>query len=209
MTPSDPVIRPARPGDVEVAIPLMYSSGPAAFDYVCVARAKGDVFNFLRYAFVRNLGEFGYTHHRVAELDGEVVGIAAHFSGEKALPFLLTGMRAVFGVYGPWHGAGVVRRALQIEKIVQPPKGKLHYIAHVGVAPELRGRGIGAQLMRHLLDEGRALGRTVAALDVSVENPRARELYLRLGFHDVVERKSTLENKHARVANHIRMERTI
>ncbi len=187
----------------------MYSSGPAAFDYVCVAQAKSDVFDFLRYAFVRNLGEFGYTHHRTVELGGEVVGIGAQFSGENALPFLLTGMRAVFGTYGPWHGAGVVRRALQVEKVVQPPKGKLHYIAHLGIAPEMRSRGLGVKLVQHLLDEGKALGRTVAGLDVSVENPRARELYLRMGFKDVVERESKLQNKHARVANHIRMERAI
>lgn len=205
----EPLIRPARPEDVETALPLMYSSGPAAFDYVCVAQAKSDVFDFLRYAFVRNLGEFGYTHHRAVELDGEVVGIGAHFCGEQALRFLLTGMRAVLGTYGPWHGAGVVRRALQLEKIVQPPKGKLHYVAHLGIAPEMRSRGLGAKLVQHLLDEGKALGRTVAALDVSVENPRARELYLRMGFKDIVERESTLQNKHARVANHIRMERAI
>ncbi len=203
------LIRPARPEDVESAIPLIYSSGPAAFDYVCVARAKGDVFEFLRYSFTRDLGEFGYSHHRAVELDGEVVGIGAQFSGQTSLRFLLTGMRAVFGVYGPWHGAGVARRALRFVKIVESPKGSMHYIAHLGIAPELRSRGLGQKLVQHLLDEGRALGRTTAALDVSVENPRARELYLRMGFKDVVERQSTLKNEHATVPSHIRMERAI
>src|SRR5262249_20334181 len=156
------------------------------FDYVCIARAKSDVFDFLRHSFVNNLGELGYAHHRTVELDGEVVGIGAQFSGENALPFLLSGMRAVFGSYGLRHGVGVVRRALQLEKIVQPPKGKLHYVAHLGIAPEMRSRGLGAKLVQALLDEGKALGRTVAGLDVNVENPRARELYLRMGFKDVV-----------------------
>jgi len=204
-----PLIRTAHPDDVEAAIPLIYSSGPAAFDYVCVAREKSDVFEFLRYSFTRNLGELGYSHHRALELDGEVVGIGAQFSGETSLRFLVTGMRAVFGVYGLRHGAGVVRRALQFEKIVEPPKGSMHCIAHLGIAPEMRSRGLGQKLVQHLLDEGKALGRTTAALDVSVENPRARELYLRMGFKDIVERKSTLKNQHATVPSHIRMEKPI
>ncbi len=90
-----------------------------------------------------------------------------------------------------------------------PPKGNQHCVAHLGIAPELRSHGLGQKLVQHLLDEGRALGRTKAVLDVSVENPRARELYLRMGFKDVVEHTSTLKNQHAIVPSHIRMERAI
>jgi ribosomal protein S18 acetylase RimI-like enzyme len=73
----------------------------------------------------------------------------------------------------------------------------------------MRSRGLGQKLVQHLLDEGKALGRTQAGLDVSVENPRAHELYLRMGFKDIVEHTSTLRNEHAIVPSHIRMERAI
>ena len=50
------------------------------------------------------------------------------------------------------------------------------------------------------------MGRTRAALDVSVENPRAQALYERLDFEVTEECMSKLENSTARVPDHRRME---
>ena len=47
--------------------------------------------------------------------------------------------------------------------------------------PEARGRGIGARLIRRLMEECAAAGRRLT-LQVLVTNP-AKRLYQRLGFH--------------------------
>ncbi len=53
-------------------------------------------------------------------------------------------------------------------------------IMDVALAPEYRGRGIGAALLRALVDEAEASGRKLS-IHVEVNNP-ARALYERLGF---------------------------
>lgn len=199
--------RPATAADVEAAVPLIYSSGPAAFDYVFAARGK-TAQDFLRAAFVRGDGEFGYRSHVLALIDGEVTGIGAAFSGDAGLPYTLAAARQILSVYGA-GAPGPIRRGLQVERVVVPPKADIHYLAHLGVAPLWRSRGIGAQLVDHLIRQGVALGRRTAALDVAATNPRAQALYERLGFVVTGTRHSTLRSDTATIADHHRMERPI
>jgi ribosomal protein S18 acetylase RimI-like enzyme len=201
--------RPAQPSDAEAAVPLMYSSGPATFDYIFITRSRDEVAEYLRTAFRDDRGELGYANHTVAELDGEVVGLGTAYSGGDAGRFLVGGLLGLLSFYGPLRTPVIVSRVLRMERIIQPPKGDLHYVAHLGVAPELRSRGIGQRIVEHLLEGGRELGRETAALDVSVENPRAQALYERLGFTPTKECISTLKNRHSYVPSHIRMERAL
>ncbi|MFI5894845.1 GNAT family N-acetyltransferase [Actinoplanes sp. NPDC051513] len=60
----------------------------------------------------------------------------------------------------------------------------LGWIVQVGVAPQARGRGIGAALMRESLARMAADGAGEAWLNVNVNNPGAAGLYRRLGFAD-------------------------
>ena len=57
-------IRAARADDVAAAVPLIYSSGPAAFDYV-LARNGADATAFLAHAFANGAGEVGHRNHVV------------------------------------------------------------------------------------------------------------------------------------------------
>lgn len=201
-------MRPARPDDADAAAPLIYSSGPAAFDYVFSHRTPTSAREFLHRVFQRPGGQFGYRNHVVAVLDGEVVGTGAAYSGRDALRFTIAAPRTIFGNYG-MRAFAVIRRGIQVESVIPPPKANLHYIAHLGVSPDLRSHGIGSRILEHLLEQGRAMGRKTAALDVSVENPRAEALYERLGFRTVHEIQSRLANETATVPHHRRMERPL
>ena len=109
--------------------------------------------------------------------------------------------------YGFFDALRIIRRGLQIEKIIVPPsRADMFYIGNVAVLPALRGRGIGRQIMEHMHAEGRRQGAAVCALDVSAANPRAEALYTRLGYRVVKENVSRLENATGRVADHRRME---
>jgi ribosomal protein S18 acetylase RimI-like enzyme len=64
----------------------------------------------------------------------------------------------------------------------QPVSDEEYYIEHLAVLPELRGQGIGKQLMEFAENQARAKGLKRLALDVEIENEGARRFYKRLGF---------------------------
>ena len=198
-------IRPARPDDADAAVPLIYSSGPAVTDYI-FACGQDETFACLKRGFERDAGALGYGIHIVAEADGRIVGAGAGFSGDAPVRFLVLGALNIFVCRGVGQSPGVIRRALQIEQMIRPPKRHEQCVAHLGVVPAFRSRGVGALIIQHILDEGRRLGHRVAVLDVSVENPRAQALYERLGFVVTHEYPSTLRSEYAVVPGHRRME---
>jgi len=196
--------RPAETDDVEAAVPLIYSSGPEAFNYVFTDKAQ----EFLKYAFQDGAGEFGYRNHVVGILNGEIVCAGAGFTGETTLAFTIAAARQILSFYGV-NGIGVIIRGLRIEQIIKPPSNTLYVVAHLGVKPELRGQGIGTQLVTHLLSEQFITGIKMAALDVAVTNPRAQALYERMGFTTTETIKSSLSNQWGTVVNHRRMEKPL
>lgn len=62
-------------------------------------------------------------------------------------------------------------------------------VANVAVSPGHRGQGIGAMLVRGVLDHVRAAGALDCWLEVRASNSAARRLYAQLGFDDVGVRK--------------------
>ncbi|MEN0106268.1 MAG: GNAT family N-acetyltransferase [Pseudomonas sp.] len=191
--------RPARADDVDAAIPLIYSSGPAAFDYVF---GQAQVKDFLRQVFIGKRGQFSHRQHWVGERDGQVVAAGTLVSAEANLSNMLAATWQILRFYGI-KAPGVMYRGLQMEHLIQPPKKRLSYLAHLGVQTELTGQGIGSQLIDYLLKLGCARGLPKAALDVSAENPLAQALYERLGFEVKAQRISTLPG----VPDHHYMER--
>ncbi len=68
------------------------------------------------------------------------------------------------------------------------------HITNIAVAEEYRGRGIGKQLTRALLQYLSNLGACYATLEVRVSNERAQHLYKTLGFVSVGKRKRYYED---------------
>lgn len=184
--------RPARSDDAEAAVPLIYSSGPAAFDYVFGGTPKGTAQDFLHKAFVSGAGQFGYRQHWVGEQDGRVVAVGTALSGEVNLRNMRVAAGQIMGFYGPLHCWKVLWSGLQMERIVLPPPKCTFYLAHLGVNRASTGQGIGTQLIDYLLQQGRDAGFSITALDVSAGNPLAQRLYERLGFVVQIERASHL-----------------
>lgn len=200
-------IRSARADDAEATVPLIYSSGPAAFDYV-FARAGADARAFLARAFVDGAGEFGWRHHVVGEWNGRVVAAGSGFGRDTAAGFTLAAARQIMRHYG-WRAGGPILRGLRTERLIRPPVRSEHYLGHLGVAPEWRGHGFGAALVEWLVEEGRQHACRCAVLDVAADNPRAQALYQRLGFRVTREYRSHLRNRHGAVPGQRRMERSL
>ena len=130
--------RAAAARDAEQAVPLIYSSGPSAFDYVFSHDRPGQALDFLRFAFTDGAGEFGFRNHEVALADGRVVGVGAAWDGRVALRFTLAAAAQILRFYGPLRACGVIVRGLRVEQVIRPPRADEYYVAHLGVRDELR-----------------------------------------------------------------------
>lgn len=178
----DVAFRPCRADDADLAVPLIISSGPAAFDYIFADRSLEQVPRFVTRAFRDDGMELGHSTHTAMLLDGRLAAVGALWHAGNALPFMLAGAHQIYRHYGPLAGTRVVLRGLRMETVVKPPRKGVAYLGHFGVAPELRGQGLGTLLIHHLIGQARTQGFTRVALDVSSGNPRAQKLYEQLGF---------------------------
>jgi [ribosomal protein S18]-alanine N-acetyltransferase len=64
------------------------------------------------------------------------------------------------------------------------------HINNLAVRPELRGRGLGTQLLESILAEARHLGATSLTLEVRRSNIAAQRLYAKAGFFEHSVRKN-------------------
>lgn len=202
------LFRKARSSDVEAAIPLIYSSGPDAFDYVFCESSPDEATAFLAESFCRGRSEWGYQQHWVAELDGEVVGIGGLKYASQQFKFSLVAAREIF-TYFRLAGFQVILRGLRTEQVIQPPKRGVALIYQLAVSPRCQGRGVGRQLIAHLVQQAQNRGVATAGLEVAEQNPRARALYESLGFTPVAQRNSELRSKYGWVDNHCYMEKSL
>jgi ribosomal protein S18 acetylase RimI-like enzyme len=178
--------RQSRPADVEQAVPLIYSAGVEAFDYM-FRQGSAAPLRFLGCAFTEGSGFFGCRVHTVVELEDRVVGIGASYSGAQFDRLALGTTRQVFQFYGLARCWSVFRRMLYCKRIMPRPGWRTEYVADLAVRPDMQDSGVGTALLRHYLAVARTKGQRACALDVALNNPRAQALYERFGFKVVRE----------------------
>ena len=197
-------LKESNPSEVDIAVPLIYSSGPDAFEYVFKNKQVSAV-DFLKHAFVREGGEFSFDNHYSLYADGRMVGIGSVFNAKTANGFGKADGLNILRFY-KWKSPKVIKDGLAVERIIKIPVKNETAIAHLGILPELRGKGLGKQLIAGLMVRAEKDSYSRFILDVSEENPRAKVLYERLGFEVTKKHDSTLKNKFSYVPNHFRME---
>lgn len=180
-----PLFRPALAADVTQAVPLIYSAGPEGFEFV-FTQGRKRALDYLHYAFADGAGMFGHRNHTVVEVDGQVVGIGAFYSGIEYQKLSQGTLRQILRFYH-LSCPGILRRAMQTTRWMPPPGRRTLYVANLGVSPDFRGRGVGAQLLHEQMQRARGHQKAKLALDVAANNPRAQRLYEKLGLRVVRE----------------------
>jgi len=199
-------LKPSHPSEVETAVPLIYSSGPDAFEYV-FKNHKVSAVDFLNYAFVRKGGEFSFDNQYSLYKQGEMVGLGSIFDAKKAASFTTTDALNILRFYG-FKSVPIMKHGLRVERIIELPKQNEIVLAHLAILPSLRGQGLGTLLIDALMKKVDHSSTNKYVLDVSEENPRAKTLYERLGFVTTRKMESSLKNQFSYVPTHFRMEKT-
>ena len=198
--------RPCTAADVDDILPLMFSAGPDAFKYVFSVTSELEVLDFLRASFVKGDGEFGYMDHVVAIDNDEIVALVGMRSAQDNFKYTLSTAKGIFKFYGLFKGLRVVSRGLRFEHIVSPPKKGVLCLHNLGVKEGMRGKGYGRQLIAWFMQQASEQNVTAVCLDVAETNPRAKALYLGLGFTVKSVTQGTLSNQYGRGVTHEYME---
>lgn len=99
------------------------------------------------------------------------------------------GDRIVYGIESDGKIVGTVQLVFKDEKEFYA-EGKVRaHLHHARVVEELRGKGIGAKLMREAENEARKRGFKEITLGVDEDNQQAIKLYERLGYKEFIREK--------------------
>jgi ribosomal protein S18 acetylase RimI-like enzyme len=119
----------------------------------------------------------------VALRDGELLGMAGlsaaegrYHGGVIASGDAFAELRALLGL------VGAVRAVIGLSMGQHRPERGEHYVDGIAVAPATRGEGIGTRLLAEIRAIALEDGLRWVRLDVVDTNPRAQQLYERLGY---------------------------
>ena len=199
--------RPCEPADAETIVPYILYSGPDAFNYVFTT-SHTTAKDFLMYAFPKKGGEFSYENHTAILYKNKIIGVGGGFDAKKAASFTIRDVFRILAHY-KWRSIPVLTRGLKIEKCLQLPVKNEICLVHLGISKDLRGKGLGTLLIAHLMEKFQDRQEGVFVLDVSLENPKAQQLYERLGFQVSRLVPSDLKSPFGYVPSHHRMERPV
>lgn len=171
----------APPDAADIAAPLIYSSGIEMFDYM-FDRGGRTALEYLKMAYADGAGFFGHRNHVVAHEKAEILGIGAFYSGNEYQRLSLGSTWQVVRYYPVKEHFGMLRDFLHVGRWMKAPPRRMDYVANLGVSEAARGRGVGTALLEYQKQRAIEKGRSLYALDVADNNPRAQALYERLGF---------------------------
>ena len=160
---------------------LIYQSVHELMDFMFQNQVKAEA--VLEKLLQRSNGQFGYRYSSVMTDGDDTVGVVLGYSRKQflqaELPGALNMLRATPLSRWPFL-IGTVNKVLS--NYVPPPSNDAYYINNIAVNTAFRGRGYGAKLLGHVVDESRRQGYRCLELDVTHINDGAIRFYQRNGF---------------------------
>jgi ribosomal protein S18 acetylase RimI-like enzyme len=121
---------------------------------------------------------FCVDHCVVAHLGGELVGLAGYHDKSGSLTGGITYPSLLWHL-GPLRGNWA---AFIFSFYEHAPAENVLIMDGIAVAESVRGRGVGTQLLRRIIEHATTAGFSAVRLDVIEGNERAKQLYERGGF---------------------------
>ena len=175
--PPDLTVRLAQPDDADRLASLMFAA--PSREAVAMAGSARAAERFQTSLF-RDTLRTGTSVIIVAETTSGLAGLAQVSQGGDSPPFL-TLARAAVGSMGLGGALRAAHRASARAKVdLSAPEGGVHLV-ELQVAPDLRGRGIGAFLLARVDEHAIAENARNISLTTATDNP-ARRLYERHGY---------------------------
>ena len=161
------MIRTATPADAPFVAPLMFQAMSEIVFKLIQREDPHESVRFLERLFLKQNNQYSYENTLVYEKDKQILGSLVYYNGAYIDPL----SQSVFDFVKASYGHNI-----RLEKETQAGE---FYIDTLSVSPKAQGKGIGSSLLLHLKEQLK--GETIGLL-VSMDNPQAEKLYLRMGF---------------------------
>ena len=161
------MIRTATPADAPFVAPLMFQAMSEIVFKLIQREDPHESVRFLERLFLKQNNQYSYENTLVYEKDKQILGSLVYYNGAHIDPL----SQSVFDFVKASYGHNI-----RLEKETQAGE---FYIDTLSVSPKAQGKGIGSSLLLHLKEQLK--GETIGLL-VSMDNPKAEKLYLRMGF---------------------------
>ena len=164
-----------QPAHLDQAASIFYEAFRLKLHHLeLFARTREQAMRVLKGSFRPDNAIFAFEQERLVGLVG-----LEHADGQRFLDINPAVLRSEFGRFGAlWRTAW-----LQISHAYQRPGQGLMRIDSIAVEAGGRGKGVGTLLLNQAIEHARQLGCRAVMLEVVDTNPRARQLYERMGFY--------------------------
>ncbi|HLT89270.1 MAG TPA: GNAT family N-acetyltransferase [Sphingobacterium sp.] len=166
-------IRKALPADAEAIAPIMLTAMEDIIYYFIGEQDQQKATAFLAYHIAQPENQYSYEHIIVAEEEENIIGQICLYPGDE-----LEQLRAPILSYLRTH----FKREPNLGNETQA--GEV-YIDTLAVSAAAQGKGIGKMLLLYAIDLFVHRQKEVLGLLVDKENPKAKKLYLNMGFRPV------------------------
>lgn len=176
------IIRKAQPADASQIAPCLFLAMEEIVFYLFGTQEKEKALHILE-TFVQSTdNQYSFENcWVVVDESDKIIGACNVYAGDR-----LTYLRQKILDYNVTY----LGRQLEIEDETQAGE---YYIDCIGVLPTLQGKGIGNMLLQYLIKNYSIENQQILGLLVDFDNPKAKKLYVRLGFEVVG--KKTLAGK--------------
>ena len=161
------MIRTATLHDAPYVAPLMFQAMPEVAFKLIGQENKQEAIHFLENLFIKENNQYSYKNTLVYEKNSHILGSLVYYNGA----YIESLSQSVFDFVKQQYGL-----TISLEKETQAGE---YYIDTLSVSTIAQGKGIGSLLLLHLKELLK--GETIGLL-VSMGNPLAEKLYLRMGF---------------------------
>jgi len=175
------VFRPAKKSDSFDMAPLVIASAPETVDYLYQSKSRSAV-EFIRYSLATDAGYLGYSIYHVALKDNEIVAVYANYDHKNSLRKSAALIKSIVAFYSFPQCLLVICRLIRLLKLTPLPEKGANYLASISVDSSFKAQGIGTAIINKMIDHSKDQGYKALALDVSIDNTHARNLYQRMGF---------------------------
>jgi len=180
------IIRPAVTDDAAEVAKLMYISSispvrNALFDLMFPGDAEKRLEQLKGLYLADARSWFHFSHHLVAEVDGEVAAALCGYGESEAGRLKLAEALPEIG-WGEQEGIAFAKRMEPVFRVYPTFADDVWIIENVATFPEYRRMGLISSLLKEIVEAGRDNGYVKVGLGIIIGNIPARNAYEKVGF---------------------------